>query len=348
MPKQRGEQVHLDSETFSVRGKREKGEQSVRGELDTFLKNPSLNDEDKQALRRQFAQDVARGILREKTLIDHKQPIDIRTKAAIVDRALGRLETRTEDLLGNKERGKERLNPNLLSKQQARKEFERDLRYIRDKQNGDVLVLVSIDLDEFKSLNDHYGHPAGDAVLKQVGNALADSVRPEDGPAHYSGDEFGIILRMYFPANRTKDDIDKNVQAVLTRIISKVEAGVTRPDGQPQGLSVGYRAVAREEHGDFDEFLSEADTGVEASKLRALSAEKHGKRVPSAERVVDFNKAKQALDDLSEKDRAILRALRGIKRELSTLEETVPSLKGVDTRKVALKLLEDLVGKETA
>lgn len=346
MPKQRGEQVHLDSESFSVRGERKKGEQSVRGELDNFLRNPSLSEEDQKALRRQFAQDVARGILREKQIIDHKRPIDIRTKAAIVDRALGRLETRTEDLLGNKERGKERLNPNLLSKQQARKEFERDLKYIRDKQNGDVLVLVSIDLDEFKTLNDHYGHPAGDAVIKQVGDALAKSVRPEDGPAHYSGDEFGIILRMYFPADRTKDDIDKNVQSALARIIKKVEGGVSRPDGQPQGLSVGYRAVTREEHGDFDEFLSEADTGVEASKLRALAAEKHGQHVPSSERVIDFTKAKQALDDISEKDRAILRALRGIKRELSALEETVPSLKGVDIRKVALKLLEELIGKE--
>ncbi len=55
-------------------------------------------------------------------------------------------------------------------------------------------AVIYIDLDGFKSVNDEYGHSAGDAVLRHVGLLLADSVRESDVVGRLGGDEFGIIL----------------------------------------------------------------------------------------------------------------------------------------------------------
>ena len=57
------------------------------------------------------------------------------------------------------------------------------------------LALVLLDVDYFKKFNDHYGHPAGDACLQEVGRLLARQVnRNDDLAARYGGEEFAIIL----------------------------------------------------------------------------------------------------------------------------------------------------------
>lgn len=56
------------------------------------------------------------------------------------------------------------------------------------------LSLAIADLDDFKKVNDTYGHPAGDAVLRAVGAAVKAAVRPGDFPARYGGEEFAVIF----------------------------------------------------------------------------------------------------------------------------------------------------------
>lgn len=56
------------------------------------------------------------------------------------------------------------------------------------------LSLLSMDLDAFKTLNDSLGHPAGDALLKGVGEVLLQGVRRSDLPARFGGDEFVVLL----------------------------------------------------------------------------------------------------------------------------------------------------------
>jgi diguanylate cyclase (GGDEF)-like protein len=64
----------------------------------------------------------------------------------------------------------------------------------RTKRFGGDLGLVLIDLDNFKNVNDTYGHPQGDVVLREVARVLRDSSREIDHPARYGGEELAVIL----------------------------------------------------------------------------------------------------------------------------------------------------------
>jgi diguanylate cyclase len=59
---------------------------------------------------------------------------------------------------------------------------------------GSSLAFVLLDIDHFKMVNDHWGHPAGDEVLRQVAGTLTRTVRGGDVVARYGGEEFAVIL----------------------------------------------------------------------------------------------------------------------------------------------------------
>jgi diguanylate cyclase (GGDEF)-like protein len=67
-------------------------------------------------------------------------------------------------------------------------EFERVGRYAAG------LSLLMLDLDDFKRVNDEHGHPAGDAVLKEMARLLQETLRTVDSVGRYGGEEFAIIL----------------------------------------------------------------------------------------------------------------------------------------------------------
>jgi len=88
-----------------------------------------------------------------------------------------------------------------------RKVFERELEISLEKVRGEKnerrgageganqISLVFVDLDHFKNINDTYGHPVGDAVLKKVSARLIDLVRKTDVVARVGGEEFVVLLQ---------------------------------------------------------------------------------------------------------------------------------------------------------
>ena len=63
------------------------------------------------------------------------------------------------------------------------------------RRAGDALAVLMIDIDKFKGLNDTYGHPVGDEVLRSVAGAITSAVRDQDVPARIGGEEFAVLLR---------------------------------------------------------------------------------------------------------------------------------------------------------
>jgi diguanylate cyclase (GGDEF)-like protein len=76
-----------------------------------------------------------------------------------------------------------------------RRLFERlEMETARAKRYGEILSLLMIDIDDFKYINDTYGHQAGDDILRQTGDLLKRSLRVTDFIARYGGEEFTAVL----------------------------------------------------------------------------------------------------------------------------------------------------------
>ena len=74
-------------------------------------------------------------------------------------------------------------------------------------------VVLYFDLDDFKSVNDRYGHALGDDLLRQIGDSLCESVRDCDLVARLGGDEFGVLL-----FKTTPDEARAKAQSLVCRI----------------------------------------------------------------------------------------------------------------------------------
>lgn len=96
-----------------------------------------------------------------------------------------------------------------FAKERLQQEIYRTERYKRS------LSLLMIDLDDFKTLNDKYGHVVGDRVLKTLARLMVEIIRPSDIPARYGGEEFLIIL---------PETIGENAVKVADRIRKRIEA----------------------------------------------------------------------------------------------------------------------------
>jgi len=136
-----------------------------------------------------------------------------------------------------------------------RQEFERFRRY------GVNLSLIVADFDNLKTVNDTYGHPVGDDVLRMVGEILRDASRETDILARYGGDEFVILL----PQTSVS-----NARNMADRILIRIRNHVfhVQDNEFTSSLSMGIATVPHDGVNTPQDFLECAD--------RALYEAKHG------------------------------------------------------------------------
>lgn len=98
----------------------------------------------------------------------------------------------------------------------------------RSTRSGEELTLILLDLDHFKSLNDTFGHQAGDEMLRQVGAVLSEACRASDTPARYGGEEFAVVLPTCGKAEafETAERLRQLIAAVDSPTAMTVSAGV--------------------------------------------------------------------------------------------------------------------------
>jgi diguanylate cyclase (GGDEF)-like protein len=149
------------------------------------------------------------------------------------------------------------LNNRLYFNQAFDREVERVLRY------GHTICVLMIDVDDFKTVNDTYGHLAGDEVLRAIADILQSSVRKSDVVARYGGDEFVILMPM---ADEAKG------KAVAARIQELLGAwNETSPVSDVQlGLSIGVHEAGPD---NVKDILIKADEKLYREKQHCKKAE---------------------------------------------------------------------------
>ncbi|WP_420139931.1 diguanylate cyclase domain-containing protein [Sphingomonas sp.] len=137
-----------------------------------------------------------------------------------------------------------------------RERFQKDI--ARVSRTGTRLALHYLDLDGFKAVNDLNGHPAGDAVLREVAVRLEAVIRAEDTLCRLGGDEFVVLQAMI--------SHEAEAEMLARRIIKKLSAPY--PLGEVDArlsVSVGID-VATESGADLEQLIGRADTALYAAK----------------------------------------------------------------------------------
>lgn len=127
-------------------------------------------------------------------------------------------------------------------------------------ETGNAVALLMVDLDDFKSLNDRFGHPAGDDVLRTTARILeATAARRADVTARIGGEEFAVLLTRDVTENELKRMAEQ-----LRRAIAEHDWSTVAPDMQVTA-SIGAASLAEAEH-DPVALLKLADQRLYAAK----------------------------------------------------------------------------------
>jgi diguanylate cyclase (GGDEF)-like protein len=128
----------------------------------------------------------------------------------------------------------------------------------RTQRSGHPTALLLLDIDDFKQINDTYGHQLGDGILRTVADVIAGACRATDEPARYGGDELAVIL--------PDTDLEGawTVGESMRRAVEELELALE--DGTPLRVTVSVGAGAVEHDGDAGGLIEAADTALYQAK----------------------------------------------------------------------------------
>ncbi|MCJ7792500.1 MAG: GGDEF domain-containing protein [Candidatus Marinimicrobia bacterium] len=136
------------------------------------------------------------------------------------------------------------------------------------QRQKEPLTLLYLDLDDFKKINDQYGHPQGDRVLEKVGAVIKQSLRASDLAARYGGEEVVILLP------RTKPEAAKKVAQRLLKNLAnhtfKISGSLQEKKGQSLKLTASLGLAEYQPGMNPCELIGQADQAL-------LQAKKTGK-----------------------------------------------------------------------
>lgn len=135
-------------------------------------------------------------------------------------------------------------------------------------------VLLSIDMDNFKSVNDSEGHLEGDRVLVRFAQLLNESFRASDIKARMGGDEFAVFLPNAVDMDVLRDKINRLIENSRSRLADKYQA-------YRLSISVGA-AILNKEHADYDTLYQLADAAMYVAKHKGKTVFTSTKRETAA------------------------------------------------------------------
>ncbi len=146
-----------------------------------------------------------------------------------------------------------------------RRAFEREVRREIALANryGTPLCLIFVDLDNFKPVNDLFGHATGDAVLLKVADILQAVTRETDIVGRLGGDEFGIVL-----SQATLSDSRRKAEQLADRIDSLRVHSPHDPDLRELHIGASCGVVSWQPGEDADHLIARADQVMFAQKAR--------------------------------------------------------------------------------
>jgi diguanylate cyclase (GGDEF)-like protein len=128
----------------------------------------------------------------------------------------------------------------------------------RARRLGESICLISVDIDHFKTINDSYGHPFGDLILKHVAGRMLNSVRPYDIVGRVGGEEF-LIVAPASPSDEAVSLAGRIISAIRQESMSEGKIRVTVT------ASAGV-AVITSDDTNTDDLLKRADRALYQAK----------------------------------------------------------------------------------
>ncbi|MBQ0819702.1 diguanylate cyclase [Microvirga sp. HBU67558] len=141
-----------------------------------------------------------------------------------------------------------------------RRFFQERLRQVLQQadERGQTIGLLIMDLDDFKQINDRFGHDAGDELLKAFGECLVHLVGTSDTVTRLDGDEFAVILH----GTATEDDVARVARAIQARLREPLRLGTRVQEARASigGVISGLQGTSS------DELLKQADLALFSCK----------------------------------------------------------------------------------